>query len=819
MELTIAICTYRRFDWLERCLDALEKQTLPQDQFKVVVVDNSLTPVESYAFKKSLSTSYECEYLITEKSGLSYARNIAISMCDTPYLGFLDDDAIAAPNWAEEIVNTFQRHEGRAGIVGGRVSPIWEKEKPEWLSGELLYPLTVLDWGEEEAVIGPDKWLVGANIAYAMRAVRKTPGFNESLGRMGQLLLCHEELALNQQIQQMGYSMVYTPKATVDHLVQKERMTQKWLCQQAFWEALSGACYYSGVSVSERLEEMETFFSGKFEQAISRFKRRSTAAEVSEHTRLFSAAGKQAASEFGIIAEKDTVPVYCKTIHIVTPSYNACNTIDATILSVVSQKGDFAIRYHVQDGGSTDGTVEKLAQWQKRLNGETSEEFPNIEVVFSYSVEPDNGTYDGVSKGFSNSKCHFEHIMGWINADDILLPNALADVAGTMDALPNAHWVCGALCVADESGRTLLNQSMTFPREFVREGLCDGKYWQMLQQEGSFWRNWLWDEVGGLNENLRYCGDWDLWRRFAHITSPYMVPWALGRFTLRKGQLSTQGDKYQIELNQVVNEVRRARAAEVLASKISSLIVPIVTVDPKSNNYNELWKPLVAQDVLGGGTTILSRMILGAKRTEKEEESVPHGRGPNEFHPNLFQEEPQAIRGGGKRPLWDHPVLHNVYLRSPELIRKTLTMVKYKVIIPVVRFPEYIRTWRRIKKSGLFFSTYYLKTNPDVVESGMSPLKHFILFGAGEGRMPNPLFDSEWYLKNNLDVMLANMNPLQHYIESGHKEDRSPSQEFSESWYKTKYQDVADAGVPALAHFLHHGIFEGRMKGCDDNHL
>ena len=49
-----------------------------------------------------------------------------------------------------------------------------------------------------------------------------------------------------------------------------------------------------------------------------------------------------------------------QTIYMVTPSLNAAETIDDTIWSILSQRGAGNIRYHIQDGGSTDGTIVKL---------------------------------------------------------------------------------------------------------------------------------------------------------------------------------------------------------------------------------------------------------------------------------------------------------------------------------------------------------------------------------------------------------------------------------------------------------------------------
>ncbi len=42
--------------------------------------------------------------------------------------------------------------------------------------------------------------------------------------------------------------------------------------------------------------------------------------------------------------------------------------IDRTILSVITQVGDFRLRYHVQDGGSTDGNWERVQWWQDQVN-------------------------------------------------------------------------------------------------------------------------------------------------------------------------------------------------------------------------------------------------------------------------------------------------------------------------------------------------------------------------------------------------------------------------------------------------------------------
>gem|GEM_PF-325004 len=115
-----------------------------------------------------------------------------------------------------------------------------------------------------------------------------------------------------------------------------------------------------------------------------------------------------------------------------------------------------------------------------------------------------------------------------------------------------------------------------------------------------------------------------------------------------------------------------------------------------------------------------------------------------------------------------------------------------------------------IGKSGLFDASFYAERNQDVVEAGIDPLKHFISFGASEGRDPHPLFDTSFYIEHNLDVAGAGTNPLAHFITNGALEGRDPHPLFDTSFYVERNSDVAEAGINPLVHFITHGASEGR---------
>src|SRR5262249_26107225 len=83
-----------------------------------------------------------------------------------------------------------------------------------------------------------------------------------------------------------------------------------------------------------------------------------------------------------------------------------------------------------------------------------------------------------------------------------------------------------------------------------------------------------------------------------------------------------------------------------------------------------------------------------------------------------------------------------------------------------------LRRFAVIIRSGLFDRDWYLQNNPDVAESGIDPIRHYLEHGAMEGRDPCPKFSTRGYLALNPDVAVAGINPLVHFIKHGAKEGR-----------------------------------------------
>ncbi len=234
---------------------------------------------------------------------------------------------------------------------------------------------------------------------------------------------------------------------------------------------------------------------------------------------------------------------------IVTPAYNSETYLDETILSVVSQVGGFDLFYHIQDGGSTDGTLDLVRRWERLLKGG---DFPVgcRSLRFSFASAPDGGMYQAINRGFAAVRPAGPSIMSWINSDDRLAPGALATIEAAYAMFPAVAFTCARISLMDERGSVMgVNLPDVYGRAALARGEHDGRTRNFVMQEGTFWRSSLWDKVGGLDERFRLAGDWDLWRRFAEHADLVTVDTILGFHRRRPGQLTSEMGRYYAEVD------------------------------------------------------------------------------------------------------------------------------------------------------------------------------------------------------------------------------------------------------------------------------
>jgi glucosyl-dolichyl phosphate glucuronosyltransferase len=239
--ISAILCTYNRYDTLPRALQSLTAQTLPVQEFEIIVVDNSPDHDLSQSHAARFENYLNLNWVVEETPGLSNARNVGIRIAAGPLVAFMDDDAVADPFWLANILIGFDRFGRMATILGGRVDPLWSALRPRWLHDDLLGYLSVVNWGGSARIAGEDEWIAGTNIAFRRAPLAAIGGFSTGLGRRAgsYSLLGNEENEAIARLKERGGHLIYDPDVIVGHLVAAERLTQHWFRRRAAWQATS----------------------------------------------------------------------------------------------------------------------------------------------------------------------------------------------------------------------------------------------------------------------------------------------------------------------------------------------------------------------------------------------------------------------------------------------------------------------------------------------------------------------------------------------------------------------------------------------------
>jgi GT2 family glycosyltransferase len=238
--ISAIVCTHNRYDVLADALTSLSKQSLPQSEYEIIVVDNSSDLRAQRHFWKRSRQRFPVSVEFQAYPSLSKARNTGLRVATAPLVAFSDDDALASPRWLESLVELF-RDERSAGVGGGPVVPIWPDAPPPWLHSWLSGFFTIVDHGETRRELNDQEWLAGTNIAYRRDLLLKLGGFDENLGRRGNRLLSNEELEIARRVHALGFKSYYEPAAVMHHKVHADRISQSWLRRRVAWQAVSDA--------------------------------------------------------------------------------------------------------------------------------------------------------------------------------------------------------------------------------------------------------------------------------------------------------------------------------------------------------------------------------------------------------------------------------------------------------------------------------------------------------------------------------------------------------------------------------------------------
>ena len=230
-------------------------------------------------------------------------------------------------------------------------------------------------------------------------------------------------------------------------------------------------------------------------------------------------------------------------VSIVTACRNAAATVVETLRSVLDQTG-VELEYLVIDGASTDGTAELIRGFAPRLA--------------HFVSEPDRGQVDALNKGFARAT---GDVLGFLNADDVLLPGALRSVCDRFAAAPEREIVYGGIEWIDFAGQPLGSHhgdiaSLADVLDIFRVW-WGGRQW--VQPE-VFFRRSLQDRVGAFDERYHLAFDYDFWVRcFLAGAEVSSLPAPLVRFRRHAAQKSIDYPRAVHEIMAIMGEHLAAR--------------------------------------------------------------------------------------------------------------------------------------------------------------------------------------------------------------------------------------------------------------------
>jgi GT2 family glycosyltransferase len=228
--VTIAICTFDRFNVLGMCLNSI-KEFIGEYSTRtdVLVIDNK-GQSEVIELVNAFNSTLKIKYIHCDEVGLSHARNEAALNANGDYIFYLDDDAKLLSRTLREVFIMIDEYD--FDIFGGSYIPYYIGEKPSWIPsnfGASKYT--------QKSVGLTDHSLSGSLFIMKIALINHLQ-FNPQYGMSGKKMGYGEETYFQQKAMEMGFTVGFNPDLRVEHLVAKYKHEISWQLASYFHHGL-----------------------------------------------------------------------------------------------------------------------------------------------------------------------------------------------------------------------------------------------------------------------------------------------------------------------------------------------------------------------------------------------------------------------------------------------------------------------------------------------------------------------------------------------------------------------------------------------------
>jgi cellulose synthase/poly-beta-1,6-N-acetylglucosamine synthase-like glycosyltransferase len=229
-DISVVIPAFSMDRWDDLCaaVTSVRRQTIPTLE-TILVIDHNFE-LTARAIKEFPDLTVMAN---SGSRGASGARNTGAAVSAGKLLAFLDDDAVARPNWLERLLKHFD--DPTVVGVGGHIEPLWKTYEPKWLPAEFYWAVGCSYRGmPETATRIRNVW--SNNMAIRRSAFDAIGGFREGFGKLGERSRPEDTDLCIRAAKFSGGSWVYEPEAIAGHQVPADRVTVSYFLKRCFSE-------------------------------------------------------------------------------------------------------------------------------------------------------------------------------------------------------------------------------------------------------------------------------------------------------------------------------------------------------------------------------------------------------------------------------------------------------------------------------------------------------------------------------------------------------------------------------------------------------
>jgi glycosyltransferase involved in cell wall biosynthesis len=238
--ISVVICAYtlERWENLEHAVESVLAQTRPAIETIVVIDGNDELAGRAHeAFTDVLVLPNAHE------PGLSGGRRTGSERARGDVVAFIDDDAIADPDWLEQLSGVYA--DPNVLGAGGVIEPLWEEPAPRWFPAEFNW-VVGCTYAGMPVTRGRVRNPIGANMSVRAAVLARTGAFDPRLGRVpGSKAVsgAAEETEFCVRASQLhpGHYWIYEPRARVRHSVPPQRASWRYFMRRCVVEGTAKA--------------------------------------------------------------------------------------------------------------------------------------------------------------------------------------------------------------------------------------------------------------------------------------------------------------------------------------------------------------------------------------------------------------------------------------------------------------------------------------------------------------------------------------------------------------------------------------------------